>query len=176
MIATATAVRGVFVLDLEQRQDERGFFARTFDMEELARLGLEMGSPQGSISFSPQRGTLRGLHYQRYPHEESKIVRCTRGAAFDVAVDLRKDSPTFKKWFGVELTADNRRSLYVPKGCAHGVLTLTNDAEVLYLIGDPYVPDAATGARWDDPAFGVEWPHAPRVMSDGDRSYPPFDP
>lgn len=175
MIATKTTVDGVLVLDIERREDERGFFARTFDEDALRALGLEVRLFQASVSFNPVRGTLRGMHLQRTPHEETKIVRCTRGAVYDVALDLRPTSSTFKKWFATELDADNHRSLYIPKGCAHGVLTLRDDSEVLYLIGDPYVPEAATGVRWDDPAFGIAWPIAPSLVSTRDRTYPLFD-
>ena len=121
------------------------------------------------------RGTLRGLHYQVPPHEEAKLVRCTAGAVFDVAVDLRPDSPTFKRWFGVELTAENRLAMYVPEKCAHGLLTLTDDSEVLYQMSAPERPDAAAGVRFDDPAFGIEWPAGVVVINDRDRSYPDFE-
>jgi dTDP-4-dehydrorhamnose 3,5-epimerase len=174
MIATKTPVEGVFVLDIERREDDRGFFARTFDEDALRALGLEARVLQASVAFNPKRGTLRGMHLQCAPHGETKIVRCTRGAIHDVALDLRPESPTFKRWFATELDEDNRRALYIPKGCAHGVLTLRDDTEVLYLIADPYVAEAATGVRWDDPAFGILWPIAPIVISERDRTYPFF--
>jgi len=167
-------VAGVMVVDLEQRADERGFFARTWSADELRTQGLDGELSQISISFNTRRHTLRGMHFQRAPHDEAKLVRCTMGRIFDVAVDLRAESPTFRRWTGVELSAANRRSLFIPKGCAHGFLTLDDDAEVLYLISTPHVPDAADGVRWDDPAFGITWPATPAVISDRDATYADF--
>lgn len=172
MIVTPTSVHGAFVLDIERREDERGFFARTFATGELAAHGLEAKVVEASLSYNPRKGTLRGMHFQRAPHEETKIVRCTRGAVFDVALDLRVASPTYKAWFGAELDEDNRRALYIPRGCAHGVLTLRDETEVHYMIDAPFVADAAAGVRWDDPAFGIAWPLGPSVMSERDRAYP----
>lgn len=176
MIVTRADVEGVFVLDVERREDERGFFARTFAVDELRPRGLVANVTQASVAFNRRKGTLRGMHFQRPPHEETKIVRCTRGAVFDVAVDLRPKSPTFKRWFGVQLDEDNRRSLYIPAGCAHGVLTLRDDTEVLYLIDAAYAPEAAGGVRWNDPAFGIKWPMVPEVVSRRDGAYPAFLP
>jgi dTDP-4-dehydrorhamnose 3,5-epimerase len=152
--------------------DERGFFARTWCREEFADHGLTPELAQCSISFSHRKGTLRGLHYQAAPHQEAKLVRCTRGAIWDVALDLRRDSPTYRAWFGVELSAANRAALYIPEGCAHGQLTLSDDSEVLYQMSAPYVPSAARGVRYDDPAFGIEWPGEVVVINDRDASYP----
>lgn len=171
-----TPLPGVYTIELDLLQDERGWFARTFDREEFAARGMNPEVVQCNSSFNRRRGTLRGMHYQADPHGESKLVRCARGAIFDVAVDLRADSPTYKRWHGVELSADNGRSFYIPAGLAHGFQTLTDDTEVVYMMGDPYVSDAGRGVRWDDPAFGIEWPRAAgeRVISDRDAAYPDF--
>jgi dTDP-4-dehydrorhamnose 3,5-epimerase len=172
MIVSPTPLQGAFLIDVERREDERGFFARTFCVDELG--SLDARNIQSSISFNPRRGTLRGMHFQRAPHEETKIVRCTRGAIFDVIIDLRRESATFKKWFGARLDQDNHGSLYIPKGFAHGLLTLAADTEVLYMMADPFVSEAASGVRWDDPAFGISWPEKPSLISDRDASYPDF--
>jgi len=169
-----TALAGACIIDIEPVPDERGFFARSWCREEFARHGLNPDLAQCSISFNKKRGTLRGMHYQAEPHEETKVVRCTRGAIYDVIVDLRPASPTFRKWIAVELSADNRRMLYIPAGLAHGFQSLTDDTEVFYQISAPYHPESARGARWNDPAFGIEWPVAERVISDKDRQYPDF--
>jgi dTDP-4-dehydrorhamnose 3,5-epimerase len=177
VIFTPTPLEGAFVLDLERRADERGWFARTFAVEELAAHGLETRVVHMNASFNDRAGTLRGMHYQAPPHAECKIVRCTRGAAFDVIVDLRPRSATYRQWFGVELTADSGRALYVPEGFAHGFQTLADGTELLYLMSHHYVPEAARGVRWDDPAFGIDWPDAEaRVMSERDAGYPDFAP
>lgn len=177
MIFVPTPLAGAWVVEPERVGDERGFFARTWCAETFAAQGLNPALAQCSVSFNERRGTLRGMHYQAAPHAEAKLVRCTRGALWDVVVDLRPDSPTFRQWFGAELTADNRRMLYVPEGFAHGFQTLEDETEVFYQISVPYVPGAGRGVRWDDPAFGIQWPHADeRVMSDRDRGYPDFDP
>jgi dTDP-4-dehydrorhamnose 3,5-epimerase len=176
MIFKDTGIDGVLVIEPERHEDERGFFARTWDPDELAERGLNPELAQCSISFNRARGTLRGLHYQAAPHEEAKLVRCTSGAIFDVAVDLRPDSSTFRDWFGVELSAENRLALYVPEGCAHGFLTLADDSEVHYQISQAYVPDAGRGVRWDDPAFAIRWPGDVVVINDRDSSYPNFRP
>jgi len=166
---------GAYLLELERREDERGFFARTWCREELAEHGLVAELAQCSISRSAQAGTLRGLHFQREPHEEAKLVRCTGGAIFDVIVDLRPRSPTQGAWLGVALDAARGNAVYVPKGFAHGFQTLVDDTEVLYMMSDPYVAEAASGARWDDPAFGIEWPPAAvRTISERDRAWPDY--
>lgn len=169
-----TRVSGAWVLELERHVDERGFFARIWDPEELAARGLNPALAQCSIASTPLRGTLRGLHFQAPPYEEVKLVRCTAGAIFDVVVDLRPSSPTFTRWFGVELTAENKLALYVPEGCAHGFLSLEDECDVLYLISQAHVPAAARGVRWDDPAFAIRWPDVPVVMNDRDRGFPDF--
>jgi dTDP-4-dehydrorhamnose 3,5-epimerase len=167
-----TSISEAWVIEPERLEDERGFFARTWDPEVFAERGLNPQLAQCSISYNRARGTLRGLHYQAVPYEEAKLVRCTAGAIFDVAVDLRRDSSTFRDWFGVELSAENRLALYVPEGCAHGFVTLDDDSEVHYQISQPYVPEAARGVRWNDPAFGITWPSEVVVINERDRSYP----
>jgi dTDP-4-dehydrorhamnose 3,5-epimerase len=174
VILRETPLSGAFVVEPEPARDERGFFARMFDREAFAAHGLAPDVDQTSVSFNVQAGTLRGMHYQAGPHGEEKLVRCVRGAVHDVIVDLRPDSPTFRGWFGLDLDEDSRLALYVPKGMAHGFLTLADGAEVLYQISTPYVPGAARGVRFDDPAFGIRWPGAPQVISERDRTYPDF--
>jgi dTDP-4-dehydrorhamnose 3,5-epimerase len=172
-----TEVAGSYVVEPERLEDERGFFARTFSADEFAARGLDERVAQCSTSFNAAAGTLRGLHYQAAPHGEAKLVRCTRGAIYDVAVDLRPDSPTYLRWCGRELNADDGRALFVPEGCAHGFQTLVDDSEVLYQISTPYIPEAARGVRWDDPVFGIEWPPAPpggRTIAARDAGYPDF--
>ena len=164
---------------LEPIGDERGWFARTFDAEVFAAHGLDPSVVQCNVSYNARAGTLRGMHFQRDPHGEDKLVRCQRGALFDVIVDLRPGSVTRGEWFGVELTPDNHRSLFIPKGFAHGFQTLADDTEVHYQMSTPYVPGAGDGVRWDDPAFGIDWPDAPpggRIISDRDAAYPDFAP
>ena len=173
---TETKVAGAFLIEPEPVADERGFFARAWDRAELEARGLDASLAQCSISFSHRRGTLRGLHYQAAPHQEVKLIRCTQGAIWDVALDLRPDSPTYGAWFGTELSAANRAMLYIPRGCAHGQLTLTDSTEVFYQISAPYAPEAARGVRFDDPAFGIEWPIEVEVINDRDRNYPDFRP
>ncbi len=173
---TQTPLAGVWVIELDLLGDERGWFARTFDAEEFEARGLNPTVVQCNASFNARRDTLRGMHYQADPHGESKLVRCVRGAIFDVAVDLRADSPTFCAWHGVELSPENGRALYIPAELAHGFQTLGDGCEVLYQMGHQYVPEAARGVRWDDPAFEIEWPRAQgaRLVSERDASYPDF--
>ena len=175
MIFRETAIEGVWVVEPERYEDERGFFARTWDVDDFARRGLTSRLVQCSISFNRRRGTLRGMHFQAAPHEEAKLVRCTSGSIFDVAVDLRTESATFRHWVGTELSAENRLAMYVPEGCAHGFLTLTDDSEVAYQISEFYAPDAARGVRWDDPAIGIVWPGEVLVINERDRSYPDLE-
>jgi dTDP-4-dehydrorhamnose 3,5-epimerase len=168
---------GAYVLQPEPIADERGFFARAWCREELATHGLSTAIEQCNIAFNEREGTLRGLHFQRSPHGEVKIVRCTAGAIFDVIVDLRPTSPTYLRWVGFELSADNRHALYIPIGLAHGYQTLTDRTEAFYLHSTRYAPGSAGGVRWDDTAFGIEWPGAEhRVMNEKDRSWPDYDP
>ena len=173
MKLTRTRVEGVVIVDLERREDERGFFARTFCAEEFEAAGLVSRFVQGNVSFNRRAGTLRGLHWQVAPHEEAKLVRCTRGRIHDVAVDMRPQSATLHAWVAVELDDASGRALYIPEGCAHGYLTLTPDAEVHYLVSAAYEPSAERGARWDDPALGIEWPAtAELVVSARDLAHP----
>jgi dTDP-4-dehydrorhamnose 3,5-epimerase len=175
VIFTPAPLPGVFVVDAEPSADARGLFARTFCADEFRSRGLHADFPQCSTSYNAKAGTLRGLHWQAAPHEEVKLVRATRGAVFDVAVDLRPGSNTRLQWFGVELSADNRRALYIPGGFAHGFQSLSDDAEVYYQISTRHQAGSARGARWNDPAFGIRWPEsAARILSDRDRSYPDF--
>jgi dTDP-4-dehydrorhamnose 3,5-epimerase len=172
-----TPLAGAWFVDLELHEDDRGFFARTWCVDEVAAQGLETTIAQWSISFNTGRGTLRGMHWQEPPHAETKLVRCVRGAIYDVIVDLRPDSPTYRRWLGAELDEVNRRSLYIPEGFAHGFQTLSEGAEVLYGISERYAPESARGFRWDDPAVGIEWPPAAgeRVISERDLSWPDLD-
>jgi dTDP-4-dehydrorhamnose 3,5-epimerase len=170
-----TKLPGVTVVELEPRDDERGFFARFFCRREFAEQGLELEVAQANLAFNRRRGTLRGLHYQAPPHDEAKLVRCVRGALYDVVVDLRPGSPTYRQWLAVELTGENRSLLYVPPGLAHGYQTLTDETEAMYLHSAVHAPEAERGVRWDDPAFGIEWPEADqRVLSAKDRAWPDF--
>lgn len=176
MILTPTEIAGVYVVDLEPRPDERGFFARSWCMHEFEQHGLDARLVQCNISFNLHRATLRGLHYQAMPHPETKLIRCTRGAIYDVALDLRPEQPTFRKWVGIELSDRNRRALYVPAGCAHGFQSLTDASEVLYHMSESYHPDLARGVRWNDPAFAIAWPLAQPILSPRDAGYPDFTP
>jgi dTDP-4-dehydrorhamnose 3,5-epimerase len=174
VIFTETPVNGAFLMDLEPREDERGFFARTWCERECGERGMNLHVAQCNVSFNKKVGTLRGLHYQAAPFEEAKLVRCTHGSIYDVIVDLRPASPSFKRHLAVVLSAGNRRALYVPEGCAHGFQTLEDDTEVFYQMSAPYSADHARGVRWNDPAFGIEWPAAERIMADRDRAYADF--
>jgi dTDP-4-dehydrorhamnose 3,5-epimerase len=174
MIFSETPLAGAFVIDIEPHEDERGFFARTFCQEEFAAQGLDSTVVQCSVSFNRKTGTLRGMHFQAPPHEETRVVRCTAGTIYDVIIDMRSYSTTFTAWHAVELSAENRTMLYIPGGFAHGFLTLEDNTEVLYQMAEFYYPDSARGVRWDDPAFAIEWPAHPTTISDRDRSYPDF--
>jgi dTDP-4-dehydrorhamnose 3,5-epimerase len=170
-----TPLAGVWLVEPDRIEDERGFFARTYDEALFAARGLAPVGLQCNTSFNAAAGTLRGMHLQRAPHGEPKLIRCTRGAIFDVAVDLRPGSDTHRGWFGAELSAENGHALYVPDGLAHGFQTLQDGSEVLYMMGHEFVPAAATGVRWDDPAFAIAWPEtAARVISERDRAYPDY--
>jgi dTDP-4-dehydrorhamnose 3,5-epimerase len=176
MIFTRTRLEGAFLIDVERHADERGFLARTFCEREFAAQGLPMRIVQSSMIQSPRRNTLRGLHYQDPPHEEIKLVRCTRGSIFLVMVDLRPGSPTRNAWLGVELSAQDARLAYVPEGFAQGYQTLEDDTEVLYQMSHQYVPEAAGGVRWNDPALCIKWPPAEeRLISERDRAWPNLD-
>ncbi len=167
-------IAGIFVIEPEPIRDDRGFFARTFCIREFAAHGLETQFVQHSLSYNAARGTLRGMHFQREPHGEVKVVTCVKGAIRDVLLDLREGSPTRGRWEAFDLTAENRRSLYIPKGIAHGFQTLEPETEVFYLISAFHEPKASAGVRHDDPAFGIDWPLPVSVMSEKDRAWPNF--
>lgn len=174
MIFHETELSGAFVIELQRLADERGFFARSWCRREFEEHGLNPNLVQCNISYNAAKGTLRGMHYQEKPHEEAKLIRCTRGSIHDVIVDIRPDSPTFGKYVAVQLTADNRRLLYVPEGFAHGFLTLEDGSEIFYQMSEFYASNAARGFRWDDPRFNIAWPPEIRVMSEQDRNYPDY--
>ncbi len=176
MIFTETPLKGAFVIELEPREDERGFFARAFCQRELADHGLVNVITQANMSYNHEKGTLRGLHYQLPPHAEVKMVRCIAGAIWDVIVDLRKESTTYLQWFGVELSAENRRMFYVPQGFGHGYQALTDRSEVLYLVTEFYTPNAERGLRWNDPAFKIQWPLADPILSPKDAVHADYQP
>jgi dTDP-4-dehydrorhamnose 3,5-epimerase len=176
MIFRESPLPGAFIVDLELHADERGFFARSYCPDEFAAQGLTTPLRQCSVSYNARKGTLRGLHHQAAPHEEHKLVRCTAGAIFDVIVDIRPRSRHHQRWFGTELSAQNRRALFIPAGFAHGFITLSDDAEVYYMISVPHSPSHAQGFRWSDPAFGIQWPLSPSVISPRDAAYPLLDP
>jgi dTDP-4-dehydrorhamnose 3,5-epimerase len=174
MIFRETPLQGAYLIELEPHRDDRGFFARTFCQEEFAALGLDPCVAQCSVSFNRLRGTLRGLHFQRAPHQEERLVRCTSGSVFDVIVDLREGSPTRGRWFGETLSAREHNQLYVPKGFAHGFLTLADEVEVAYQMSVPYAPESSSGYRYDDPTFAIEWPFPPAVIAQRDLDLPWF--
>jgi dTDP-4-dehydrorhamnose 3,5-epimerase len=171
---TETRLKGAFVVRLKKIEDQRGYFARGWCREEFAKRGLKANMVQLNTGFSYKKGTIRGMHYQEAPHAEAKFVRCTRGAIFDVIVDLRLDSPTRGQWFGAELTQDNGVMLYAPEGFAHGYQTLTDDADMYYMTSAPYASGAAKGVRYNDPAFGIQWPVPVSVISGQDEKWPDY--
>ena len=175
MIFTETKLKGAFIIEPELIEDERGFFARTWCRKEFEAHGISPRLVQCNISFNKTKGTLRGMHYQIAPHEEAKIVRCTKGAIYDCIIDLRTDSPTFKQWVAVELTSDNRRMLYVPEGVAHGFQTLEDNTEVFYQMSEFHHPESARGVRWNDAAFGIIWPEGEPIVSQRDQRYSDFN-
>jgi len=175
MIFQETKLAGVFEIQLEPKADERGFFARSWCRQEFEQRGLNPNLVQCNISFNQMKGTLRGMHYQGDPYPEAKLVRCTQGAIYDVALDMRPNSATFMQWVGAELTAANRRALCIPEGCAHGFLTVEDETEVFYQMSEFYHPEAARGVRWNDPAFNIDWPGTVEVVSDRDRTFPDFE-
>jgi len=174
MLFTETVFKGAFVVEPERLEDERGFFARTWCQREFEEHGLHPAFVQCNVSYNKSKGTLRGMHYQAAPHEEAKLVRCTMGAIYDVIIDIRRDSETFKQWLSVELTAENRKMLYVPNGLAHGFMTLTDNTEVFYQMSEFYMPEYARGVRWNDPAFKINWHGEVTVIADKDRRYADF--
>jgi dTDP-4-dehydrorhamnose 3,5-epimerase len=174
LIFTETKLAGAFVIELERRSDERGFFARTYCQQEFETHGLNPQVVQCNVSFNKRKGTLRGMHYQAAPFAEAKLVRCTSGSIYDVIIDLRPASTTFKQYFAVELSAENRRMLYIPEDFAHGFQTLQDDTEVFYQMAQRYSVEHARGVRWNDPAFGIEWPEGERIIIERDQNYPDF--
>ena len=174
MLFQTTTLEDAWLIQLEPARDSRGFFARTFCVEEFAARGLETSYPQHSISFSERKGTLRGMHFQREPHSEVKLVRCIKGAIWDVIIDIRPNSPTYRRWQGFELSESNGTQLYIPKGFAHGFQTLSANVEVNYLLSEPYTATAAFGIRYDDPIFAIPWPLPVERISDKDARWPNF--
>jgi dTDP-4-dehydrorhamnose 3,5-epimerase len=172
VIYTASRIPGAWIIDISRIPDARGFFAMTWLPDELRERGMDPALAQTNLAFNYKRGTLRGMHFQKAPHGQAKIVRATRGSLLDVIVDLREDSPTFRQWDAVELTADNRRMLYMPDGIAHGYITLEDDTEAYYHASSPWAPNAESGVRWNDPAFAIEWPIEPVVISEKDAAWP----
>lgn len=171
MIFTETKLSGAYVIEIEKIEDERGFFTRTWDKKEFSKIRLETEFVQSSISYNKKKGTIRGMHYQTKPYEENKIVRCTKGRIFDVIIDLRPESKTYRKWFSIELNSYNYKMLYIPKGFAHGFQTLENNTEILYNISQFYHPESSKGVRWDDRIFGIKWPVKVSLISEKDLNY-----
>lgn len=176
MIIRETALKGAYVIEPERKEDERGYFARTWCQHEFEANGLKPSWVQSNMSGNHRKGTLRGMHYQTAPHEEIKLVRCTSGSLYDVIIDLRRHSPTYLQHIGVELSSSNLKMLYIPEGIAHGYQTLEDETEVLYLMTAFYAPESARGVRWNDPLFGIRWPEDPRIISERDQTYPDFIP
>jgi dTDP-4-dehydrorhamnose 3,5-epimerase len=174
MIFTETKLRGAFVVEVKKLADERGFFGRSYCANEFGEHGLSQNMVQANVSYNIRAGTLRGMHYQVAPHQEAKLIRCTRGALYDVIVDLRPNSPTYKQWFGIELSADGYSMLYVPEDFAHGFVTLVDNTEATYQVSQFYTPGAERGLRWNDPAIGIEWPVTPAVISAKDANWPDY--
>ena len=175
MIFTETILKNAYVIELEKREDHRGFFARTWDKKEFEEHNLNSNLVQCNVSFSKKCGTLRGMHYQKKPFEESKVIRCVKGKIFDVIIDLRSSSSTFKKWFGVELTEENYKMLYVPEGFAHGFQTLEDNSEIIYQVSEFYTPKSELGIHWNDPAFNITWPIEEKTITEKDNSWKLFD-
>ncbi|SHF43000.1 dTDP-4-dehydrorhamnose 3,5-epimerase [Mariniphaga anaerophila] len=175
MIFEETKLKGAYIIKIEKLEDERGFFGRSWCAKEMKKHGLNAGISQANVSFNKLKGTLRGMHFQKAPHQEAKLVRCSRGSIFDVIIDLRKNSPTFKQWIGVELTQDNYKMLYVPEDFAHGFITLEDNCEISYQMSEFYVPGAGETIRWNDPLFNIQWPLTPTVMSEKDKSQSDFN-
>lgn len=175
MRSTPLKIPGAFVVEPEPIEDDRGFFALMWSTEEAARLGLNPRLEQASLSFNRIKGTVRGMHFQAAPHAEAKLVRCQAGSIFDVVLDLRRDSPAYLRWDAATISAEDRRMVYIPEGCAHGFQTLTDGAEVFYLLSEGFAPASARGARWDDPAFAIRWPGPATCISDRDRAFPDWE-
>jgi dTDP-4-dehydrorhamnose 3,5-epimerase len=175
MIFTETKLKGAYIIDVKRLEDERGFFGRSYCEREFEEYGLNTNVVQANVSHNKVKGTLRGMHMQVSPYEETKLVRCTRGAIYDVIIDMREDSETYKQWIGVELTADNFRMLYVPEGFAHGFITLEDNTDVTYQVTQFYTPGSEKGIRWNDPSFNIQWPIEPVVVSEKDQAHPDFE-
>jgi dTDP-4-dehydrorhamnose 3,5-epimerase len=175
MIFTETKLKGAYIIDVKRLEDERGFFGRSYCQREMDEYGLNTNMVQANVSYNKKKGTLRGMHMQVSPYEETKLVRCTRGAIYDVIIDMREDSETYKQWIGVELTADSYRMLFVPEGFAHGFITLEDNTDVTYNVTQFYTPGSERGIRWNDPAFNIEWPMEPVIISDKDQAHPDFE-
>lgn len=175
MIFTQTKLTGAYIIEIKQIKDERGFFGRSWCKKEMIDHGLNGNVVQSNTSLSNKKGTIRGMHYQKHPYEETKLIRCTRGAVYDVIVDLRKDSPTYLDWFGIELTEDNYKMLYVPEKFAHGFVTLKDNSEVTYLVTEFYTPGSEVGLRYNDPKLNIQWPTEVLVVSEKDQKHPDFD-
>ena len=175
MIFTETELKGAYIIDIDKIVDDRGFFARTFCKQEFEKVGLDPNIAQANMSFNPKKGTLRGMHYQVAPYEETKLIKCVSGAIFDIIVDLREDSPTYLKWTGVELSDKNHRMFYVPRGFAHGFITLEDNTAIQYMVSQFYAPGAEKGIKWDDPKFNIQWPIDIAVISEKDNSHPYFN-
>jgi len=171
---TKTNISDLYIIEIEKKEDSRGYFARTFCKKEFASQDLQTDFVQSNIAHSDSKGTLRGMHYQKSPHSETKIVRCTRGSLYDIAIDLRPGSPTFKKWFGTELSDSGNKMLYIPKGFAHGYLTLQDKTEIQYMVSECYTPSSEKGVRYNDPAFNIKWPIEPKIISKKDKNWPDF--
>ncbi|MDR8390229.1 dTDP-4-dehydrorhamnose 3,5-epimerase [Aliifodinibius sp. S!AR15-10] len=172
MIFTETKLKDAYIINLEKMVDERGFFARTYCENEFENVGISFTPVQANVSYNRHKHTLRGIHFQKSPYEEAKLVNCLKGAIYDVIIDLRPSSPTFNEWIGIELDSKNRKMLYVPKGFAHGFLTLKDETEVSYLMSDFYVPGSGRGIRWDDPYYNIKWPVKAKIISDNDKNWP----
>lgn len=175
MIFEESRLKGAYIIEMERIEDERGFFARSFCVGEFEKYGLNPNIIQCNVSYNKTKGIIRGMHYQSAPHEEVKLVRCTKGRIYDVIIDLRIDSSTFKEWLAIELSADNYKMLYIPKGFAHGFQTLTDNAEVFYQMSESYHPESVRNIRWNDPLFGIKWSLGEPLLSEKDRSYPLFE-
>ena len=174
MLFHETELKGAFIIEVKKLEDERGFFGRSFCMKEFEEHGLNPAVVQANVSYNKKKATLRGMHYQVSPYEETKLVRCVRGAIYDVIIDLRKDSETYRKWIGVELTEGSYRMLFVPEGFAHGFITLNDETEVIYQVSQFYTPGSEKGLRWNDPAFQIEWPLTPEIISEKDKGHPDY--
>jgi dTDP-4-dehydrorhamnose 3,5-epimerase len=175
MIFSETGIKGLFVIEIDKKEDFRGFFARSWCAKEMKEHGLNPNAAQANISFNLKRGTFRGIHFQKKPFQESKLIRCTKGVVYDIAVDLRKDSPTFKKWLGFELSAKNYRMLYIPENFGHGFITLKNNSEVSYLVSQFYHPESEAGFRWNDAQFDIQLPIEVSCILDRDKNFPDFN-